>query len=263
MKRMLCTVSAVASILVLMTIQGSSQTQPPRTNDEWQQQGQSSTQSSGTGTGNAGGSSSMMASPDFMRGPEDIQQRIAEMRQHAEQMQREAEERKNRAMQEMVGATDEQWRRIKPRLDRIEELKEQANASISPEALSGSSSSFFSDGRSFGGQWSVGFGGGGGGSVGGAGGPGRNRTWQNSWSTGTPQGRSAGGSGTETDRRCQELLGLLQNPNTPAPQIQQKVLALRQAREQARQQLTLERNNLRKQINPTQEPALVLMGYLD
>lgn len=261
MRRTRYSATVVVMVAALMVLPGISQDQPPKADDEWQQE---QWDNSGLGQGTAGGMGGMgggMMPPDFARGPLDVQQRIAEMQRRMEQMQREAEARRNQAIRELLGVSDEQWLRIKPRLDRIEQLREEADAAMDPGSLAGGSSTFFNNGQSFGAQWSVGFSGGGMGG-GGAGGPGQNRSWQKSWSSGTPQARRSGQT-TQGDVLCQDLLSLLQNPNTPTLQISQKVMALRQAKERARVQLAQERTQLRRQINPHQEAALILLGYLD
>jgi len=253
---------AVAVVVAVMAMPGASQTQPPRTQDEWKQEAWSG---SGTGRGGSSGSVGIVGSSDFSMDAGQARQRIMQMQQEMERRQREAEENRNRVIRELLGADTAQWRRIKPIMDKIEGLKEQINASIDPAPVNTSSNFFFtSDGN--GTQWSGGrsmsFSGGGG--MGASGGPRGTRTWRRSWSTGMPQGqRSSSGQASETDILCQELLTMLQNPNTQAVQISRKVMALRQAKERARTQLRQQQNRLRKQIKPKQEPALIVMGYLD
>ncbi len=259
MKRMVC-ISVVAAMVVgMMAISGVSQTQPPRTQDEWQQ-GQSNNANTGQGGGGSIGSAGAMSPPpEFVRMHEEMQQRMAQKRQQFEQMQKQAEEQRNRAMQQLVGADDAQWRQIKPILEKIEHLKGQINASIDLGPSSGNSNFSFTRGQGSGAQWSGSFSGfAGGGGFGSSSTPGQGRTWQRSWNNGASQGQRG-----EVDTVCQELLTMLQAPNTPTPQISQKVMALRQAKERARTQLMQQQNQLRKQINPQQEPALIVMGYLD
>lgn len=258
MKRMVCVSVVVAVIVGTMAMPGPSQTQPPRTNDEWQQGQQGAWGGAGGGRSGSVGSTGTMP-PDFLRQQEEMQQRIAQMQQRMEQRQKEAQENRNRAIRELLGADAAQWRRIKPILDKIEQLKGQVHASIDMGSFNGGSNFTFTRGRASGAQWGGGFSGFvGRGSSGGSGGPGQGRTWQRSWSSGTPQGQRG-----EVDEVCHELLSMLQNPSTPAPQINQKVIALRQAKERARTQLMRQQNRLRKQTKPQQEPALIVMGYLD
>ncbi len=71
--------------------------------------------------------------PDMaQRMAEQHMQQMQEMQRNMEEMQRQAEENKNRAIQQAVRASDEQWRRIKPKLDRILQLKADAEVAISP-----------------------------------------------------------------------------------------------------------------------------------
>ena len=62
---------------------------------------------------------------------------MQEMRRDIEEMQRQAEENKNRAIQQTVGATDEQWLRLKPKLERIVQLKAEAEVAIDPGSAGG------------------------------------------------------------------------------------------------------------------------------
>ena len=56
---------------------------------------------------------------------------------------------------------------------------------------------------------------------------------------------------------------MLQVPGTAPAQIAQKIAALRQAKQRAQKELARERAQLRGLVNPQQEAALIVMGYLD
>lgn len=227
--------------------QGSSRMQ---SRSEWQQ-GQSDWQQD-TAPPSLGGQ------PDFgRRMMQQHAQRMQEMQQQIEEMQRQAEENRNRAIQQALRASDEQWRRIRPKLDRIERLKAEAEVSAGPNSDSGSGN-FQGQGFMFGG---VSGGGGGGAAFGGGpsgmGSPGD--SWSKTWTMGPKNTMEM----TPGEALCQELNHMLLGESVPSAEIAVKVAALRQLRAQARQELARARQELRTMIHPNQEPALVVMGYLD
>lgn len=218
----------------------------------------------------------------FQTGQPDMAQRMAEqhmqqmqeMQRNMEQMQRQAEENKNRAIQQAVRASDEQWRRIKPKLERIVQLKADAEVSISPAAGNGNfqmqtfNSGDGVSGMMFGGMSSGGFAG-----PGGTGAPVDILDANTPSGSLNPNPASTGTVWTSSPRSvmemsegeaiCQDLQRLLQDQSGPSAQISQKVAALRWVRMQARDNLAKARQELRTLITPDQEPALILMGYLD
>ncbi|HNS22879.1 MAG TPA: hypothetical protein PKH24_20440 [Sedimentisphaerales bacterium] len=250
-------VSAIVGVLALVAVPAAysqSQTQNAsriRSQPEWRQ-GQSDWQQD-TSPPTLGGR------PDFgQRMMAQHAQRMQEMQQQMEEMQRQAEEGRNRAIQQSLRASDEQWRRIKPKLDRIERLKAEAEVSAGPNSDSGSGN-FQGQGFMFGGASG---GGGGGGAAfgagpGGMGSPGN--TWSKTWTMGPKNAMEM----TPGEALCQELNHMLLGESVPSAEIAVKVAALRQLRAQARQDLALARQELRTMIHPNQEPALVVMGYLD
>ncbi len=68
---------------------------------------------------------------------------------------------------------------------------------------------------------------------------------------------------TEGEKACEELSELLQDKNSDPEKIRQKMVALRQAREKAREQLAKVRQELREILNSRQEAKLVLLEVLD
>jgi hypothetical protein len=68
---------------------------------------------------------------------------------------------------------------------------------------------------------------------------------------------------TEGEKACEELSELLQDKNSDLEKIRQKMIALRQAREKAREQLAKVRQELREILNSHQEANLVLLEVLD
>jgi hypothetical protein len=183
----------------------------------------------------------------------EFQQRMAEM-------QRQAEESRNNTIRQTLNATDEQWPRIKPKLDLIDRLKAEANVSVELGS-SGGTSTFQSSG-------STGFGSGSmGGWMSGGGGmmdsSGRPQTWSQHKTLGSPSTSRNSGNPSDGEALCEQLLRDLQSPGTPPSDIAQRVAALRRIRTRAQEQLAQVRKDLRSVIAPTQEPALIAMGYLD
>lgn len=213
--------------------------------------------------------------PDMaQRMVEQHMQQMQEMQRNMEQMQRQAEENKNRAIQQAVRASDEQWRRIKPKLERILQLKADAEVGISPAAGNGNfQMQTFNFGNGAGGMMFGGMSGGGSSSSAGNGAPvdildsnsppamaNSNPAWtQPTWTTGSRSVMEM----SEGEAICQDLQQLLQSQSVPSAEVAQKVAALRRVRTQARDNLARARQELRTLITPDQEPALILMGYLD
>ncbi len=249
-------VSAIVGVLTLVAIPAAysqSQTQNAsrtRSQTQWQQ-GQSDWQQD--------------TSPPTLGGQPDLgrrmmaqhAQRMQEMQQQMEEMQRQAEESRSRAIQQSLRASDEQWRRIKPKLDRIERLKAEAEVSAGPNSDSGSGN-FQGQGFMFGGM----SGGGGGGAAFGSG-PGGTGSPGNAWSKTWTMGPKNAMEMTPGEALCQELDRLLQGEGVAAVEIAAKIATLRQLRAKAREDLARARQELRTMIHPNQEPALVVMGYLD
>jgi Spy/CpxP family protein refolding chaperone len=193
----------------------------------------------------------------------EFQQRMEEMQRKAEEMQRQAEESRNRAIQEALRATDEQWRHLKPTLDRIEQLKAEAEVAVDAGSLA-MPPGFQGGGMAFGGTWGFGSASGGMGASGFSTGPnGRKQSQYRTWSWGQPSATKSPMDMTPGEVLCGDLSRLLQSPSIPAAQVAQKVESLRQLRAQARADLAKARTELRSRTAPHQEPILVALGYLD
>jgi len=265
---------AIAGVLMCLTadvlfsqVQPRSATQPP-TRRQRQQDQTLSLQSSQSG---------QSGQPDFARRMAERHMRqMQEMQRDMEEMQRQAEENKNRALQQAVGASDEQWRRLKPRLERILQLKAESEVSLRPDSGDGGNFQSVRFGNPSGGGMGGGFMSFGG--SGGFGGPPGNFAPVDILDSNAPAGRSTPGSSSmgswttnsrsvtdmsEGEVLCQELHQLLQGQNVPPAAISQKVASLRRVRAQARDNLAKARQELRTMIAPNQEPALIMMGYLD
>ncbi|MBN2132078.1 MAG: hypothetical protein JW741_21435 [Sedimentisphaerales bacterium] len=193
----------------------------------------------------------------------EFQERMAEMQRRAAEMQRRAEESRNNAIRQAVGATDDQWRQIKPKLDLIGKLKAEAEVCVDPGAFGGMSG-FQGNAFSFGGGFVGGAAGGGGfGTMGGSGQPGQNRSQFQSWSWPSGATDKTPGEMTDGEALCAQLQDLMRDPTASPEEITQKVAALRQIRKNARQRLARARQILRETLAPAQETPLIAMGYLD
>ncbi len=201
---------AIASIMGLV-LAGQSLSQPA-------QQGQRA------GTQGPGGP--MQGGPP--QGPGGPQFDPAQMRQMMEQR-----------MQEMLGATAEEWKVLGPRVMKVQELARQSGG--------GPGMMFGPMGRR------------------GAGGPGMGGP-----RTAGPGSDRPGGRGmamnrelTEVEKIQEELQTLLENTTATPEQIKQQVTKLRAAREKAKQELAKAQQDLRQILTVRQEAQLVLMGTLD
>ena len=192
-----------------------------------------------------------------------FQERMAEMQRQAAEMQRRAEESRNNAIRQALGATDAQWRQIKPKLDLIEKLKAEADVSVDPGAF-GATPGFQGNAFSFGGGFVGGAGGGGGfGTMGGSGQPGQNWSQFKSWSWPPAATDKTPGEITDGEALCAQIQDLMRDPTASPEQITQKVAALRQIRKNARQRLARARQALQQTLTPQQQTLLIAMGYLD
>ena len=193
----------------------------------------------------------------------EFQDRMAQMQRRAAEMQRRAEENRNNAIRQALGATDAQWRQIKPKLDLIEKLKAEADVSVDPGAF-GAAPGFQGNAFSFGGGFVGGAGGGGGfGTMGGSGQPGQNWSQFQSWSWPPAATDKTPGEITDGEALCAQIQDLMRDPTASPEQITQKVAALRQIRKNARQRLARVRQALQQALTPQQQTLLIAMGYLD
>jgi hypothetical protein len=141
-------------------------------------------------------------------------------------------------MKERLGADDEAWKVIEPRLTKVQELNRQ-------QMMAGGRGGF-----AFGGMR-----GGRGGDQGGQ--------------QGGQQGQRPRFPGQENreptalEKASETLNTTLENPSASADQIKQQLTALRAAREKAKQELATARQDLRQILTVRQEALLVLDGMLD
>jgi hypothetical protein len=136
-------------------------------------------------------------------------------------------------MQELFGATDQEWKILGPRVMKVQELNQQAEGGMR-------------GGMMFGRR---------GGQQGGPGGPGGGRFG------GRPD--APGREQTEVEKAMEQLSTLLENTSATPEQIKNQLTVLRAAREKAKQQLAVAQKELRQIITLRQEAQCVMMGILD
>jgi hypothetical protein len=126
-------------------------------------------------------------------------------------------------MKEQMGATDDEWKVIEPRLSKVMSLNRQ------------------SAGRFMGAM----------GRRGGQGGPDRQRP------------ESAQQQDNPVQKAQDTLQQTLENKDAPAATIKAQLTALREAREKAKQEMVVAQQQLREVLTLRQEAQLVMMGMLD
>ena len=224
----------------------------------------------------------------------DRQQRQQELEQRRLKQQFERQLKKQMGpaksekelMKQVLRATEEQWNAIKPKLNKVRELRNRANVSIrlmcfgiaggvggsmagSGMGMAGSSVAVkngvgrMSGSRS--GFGSSGWGGGGGtvqkrDSAGGSSSPSQ---IYSSWRWSRPSQNKGFENLNEGEKICEELFRLLEGKNSELEQIRQKMEALRKFRQEAKKELAIVQQELRQLVTPHQEAALVMMQLLD
>ena len=182
-----------------------------------------------------------------------FQQLAEEQRKAMEQQRKVMEEQEAIAMQQALGAKDEQWKIIEPRLKKVKHYRELA--------FIGTQSPFQSNFTSF----STGPGGGQGFSSGFAG------SFQFPAGSSMPAGMGPNSTGRQNfdgpvsdgEILCEEIQRLLYDPQATPEQVSQKLDALRKAREKAKRQWIAAQQQLREVLDFRQQARLVLMGLLD
>jgi len=172
-----------------------------------------------------------------------------------------SDEDRQASLKGVAGATDEQWAVIKPKLEKVWQLRQTTSIGISIGASRGSSSS--SQGRG----WGTGGGGGGGSGFGGSGPDGSMRTstsqasvevawrWATSWGRRPPE--------KQDEKLCADLFNLLKDKNPKPEELKQKMDELRKARERKTQELADARKELREVLTLDQEARMVALGWLE
>jgi len=173
------------------------------------------------------------------------------------------EESKEASLRGAVGASEQQWIAIKPRLEKVRQLQRQASISIATSG--GSSGGFQSRGGSRsrpgvrGGAGSSGFAG-----PMGAGPTTETKRQNNSWMR-WQWYRSWGSEPAlrDDEKLCESLFDLLKRSNAAPGAIREKMVALAKARERRKKELTEAREELRELITLDQEARLLALGWLD
>jgi len=147
----------------------------------------------------------------------------------------------NERMKEQLGATDEQWKDIQPRLQKVMTLSRQVSAP--------------GRGMMFGGP----------GGFGGRRQPGTARTRGQDTGDRTRTGttRRAQAQQTAVGKATAELQEVLRNEEATADQIKEKLAALRTAKDKAQKELAAAQKELKEKLTVKQEAFLVLSGYLN
>lgn len=157
-----------------------------------------------------------------------------------EQKHKEAQERLAKIRKEFLteksplGATEEQWKLIKAKLEKIRQLREQANSMVGASLAGGSSDSGTSANVP---AWQ----------------------WKRPWKDKAPSEL------TEAQKLAKELIALVERKNTTPQAFRRKMAALRKARSkesEIERQLAGARRELCEILTTRQEAALVLMNRL-
>jgi len=188
-------------------------------------------------------------------------QYIKEREQNREQRQRDSKKRQEEAIKQALGATDEQWKVIKPRLEKVQNLTRQSYLSISL-LISGSSSG--SGESSIRNQRGTGAYAGGGSARNTPSRPNNKETYSSryTWKWYKPWDSKARGNLTKDERICEELLKLTEDKNSRPEEIEQKMETLRTIRQEAKKQLVMARQELLEVLTYRQEAALIMMRQL-
>jgi hypothetical protein len=199
-----------------------------------------------------------------------LKEQMKEREQNREQRQIESKKRQEEAIKQALGATDEQWKVIKPRLEKVQDLSE-----ISISLLfygSGSASGQMSGSTS--GQRSntnkKGTGAYGGGSSGGSirntpSKPNNKKTYstiQYGWKWYKPSDRKAPDKLTKGERLSEEILELIEDKNSRPEEIEQKMETLRKIRQENKEKLSKAQQELCEVLTYRQEAKLIMMGRL-
>jgi len=132
-------------------------------------------------------------------------------------------------LRERLGATEEEWKVLQPRMDKVQQLMRQSRAGLR--------GMFGMTGR---------------------GGRGRRGGDDRQPAEGTTERESS-----DVEQKTEALQSLLDDETSSAPSIKAALAALRKARQKAQDELAVARKELREVVTARQEAQLVLMGMLD
>ena len=188
------------------------------------------------------------------------EQRMKELEQTRRQRQIESKKRQEEAIRQALGATVEQWKIIKPRLEKVQNLLE-----ISISLLSygtGMASGEMSTQKQRG---TGGYGGGGGRSTRAAPSKPNDKetyTHQYSWKWYKPSDHKASDKLTKGERLSEEILKLIEDKNSSKKEIEQKMETLSEIRQENKKQLSKAQQELREVLTYRQEATLIMMREL-
>jgi hypothetical protein len=209
---------------------------------------------------------------------ERVAKQMMEFKQRVKDMHDGRDERRNQSIKQRLEATEEQWKVIEPKINRIYFFRNQSSISMGFVGIGGVYSGASGSGSVTRGAMGGYGGGSSGSSSGGYTAGGKSGGGSGGYVMGGSSGSGSGGSAqywagppwrladrplTEGEKACEELSELLQDKNSDPEKIKQKMVALRQAREKARNQLAKVRQELREILNSRQEAKLVLLEVLD
>jgi hypothetical protein len=219
-------------------------------------------------------------------------ERQKEFEQRAKDRANGKDDRRNETIRQALKMTEVQWKVVEPKINRMYFLQDQSQISIGigGEGTGGYAIGFASSSGSSGGYRTGGKGGYGSGAMVGYGSGSSSSSESITISTGTDKGdalktqTSSGGGGsggggvrvlsgplwryadrelTEGEKSCERLKKLLEDKNSQNEQIEQEIVVLCQARENAAKELAKARQELCELLTTRQQARLVLSGLLD
>ncbi|MHC4679947.1 MAG: hypothetical protein ACYTEK_14750 [Planctomycetota bacterium] len=200
-------------------------------------------------------------------------ERQREFEQRAKDRANGKDARRNESIKQALEMTDAQWKVVEAKINRIYFLQDQSGISMT---IGGGASGYSGGGTGY--------------SSGAPGGSSGSSVRVGAVSTGTGmaggyrmQSSSSGGIGwgvmggvgsgplwrladrelTEGEKSCERLLVLLEDKDSRDEQIEQGIVALRQAREDAAKELAKARQELREVLTFRQQATLLMIGLLD
>jgi len=190
------------------------------------------------------------------------EQRMKEREQTRGQRQRESKKRQEEAIRQALGATPEQWKIIKPRLEKVKNLTDYSISIITFGGSSGSGEQRTSIQRGTGEYAGRGIGGTNTSRVP----PGPNNKEEFSsnygWKLLKPSDRKAAGRLTKGERLSEEILKLIEDKNSSNEEIERKMETLREIRQENKKQLSKAQQELREVLTYRQEATLIMMREL-
>ncbi|UCC97309.1 MAG: hypothetical protein JSW66_15855 [Phycisphaerales bacterium] len=197
----------------------------------------------------------------------NTEQRMAERQREFEQRAKDRangkDARRNESIKQALEMTDAQWKVVEPKINSVYFLQDQSEISIGiGSGGAGGYSSGSGSSTARGSAVSTGAGRANGyraqsSSSSGSGGGGIVRAWSG------PLWRLADRELTEGEKSCERLLVFLEDKDSKDEQIEQGIVALRQARENAAKELPRAREELREVLTSRQQAKLFMIGLLD